>query len=149
MGKRRLGYPAEVPVKFSLTADGVGAMYASYGVLTGQELIDVDARIHEEVKRNPKIRYVLVDHTAVPEEKIDTGSLQAMATRTKETLDLMPDAIVAIVAPNDVLFGLSRMWQIQAEQPGLVSRITRTREEALAWLQEELEQRGLPFRLTE
>ena len=57
MGKRRLGYPAEVPVKFSLTADGVGAMYASYGVLTGQELIDVDARIHEEVKRRP--RYVV------------------------------------------------------------------------------------------
>lgn len=142
-------YPGQVAIEVSLTLDGIGAVYTSSGVLTGQDLLDADARVREEARRNPGFRYVFVDHSAIPEEKIDTESLQVLAERTSETLELIPAGMVAIAAPSDVLFGLSRMWETQAEQPGLVTFVARTRDEAVAWLKEKLSQRQLPFRLTE
>lgn len=136
-------------IEFSLAADGIGAEYTSSGVLTGQDLLDADERLREAVRCNSRIRYLLVDHSRVSEEEVDSASIRALARRTGETLELIPDGIVAIVAPNDVVFGLSRMWEIQAEQPGLLTFVARTREEAIAWLRRQLTRRQLPFRLSE
>ena len=102
-----------------------------------------------EVLRNTEIRYLLVDHSAIPEEKIDTASLRVLAERTDRYFELIPEGIVAIVAPNDVLFGLSRMWGMLAQQQGLVVQVMRTRGEAIAWLKDELTQRQLPCCLTD
>jgi hypothetical protein len=41
---------------------------------------------------------------------------------------------VAIVAPKDLAFGLSRMYEIYREQPQIALKVFRTREDALAWL---------------
>ena len=136
-------------IEVSLTDDGVGAVYRSFGVLTSQDLLDADERLHIEIIRNPELRYLLVDHSAIPEEKVDVESLRVLAERVGENLEIIPEGLIAIVAPNDILYGLSRMWEILAEQSGLTTRVTRTRAEAVAWLKDELGQRQLPFLLTE
>jgi hypothetical protein len=136
-------------IEVSLAADGVGAQFRSYGVLTSQDLLDANQRLHIEITRNPGLRYLLVDHSAIPEEKVDTASLRLLAERVSNNLEIIPEGFVAIVAPNDVLYGLSRMWETLAEQSTLTTRVMRTRAEAVAWLKEELAQRQLPFILTE
>jgi hypothetical protein len=136
-------------IEVSLTDDGVGAIYRSFGVLTSQDLLDADERLHIEIIRNPELRYLLVDHSAIPEEKVDVESLRVLAERVGENLEIIPEGLIAIVAPNDILYGLSRMWETLAEQSGLTTRVTRTRAEAVAWLKDELGQRQLPFLLTE
>jgi hypothetical protein len=40
----------------------------------------------------------------------------------------------AVVAPADVLFGLSQMGSVHTERVGVTSRVFRGRDEALAWL---------------
>ncbi len=136
-------------IEISPTADGIGVLYTSSGVLTGEELIAADARIREAVRHNPRICYLLVDHSEVSEERIDPASIRGLSEGTRETLGLIPDGIVAIAAPTEALFGLSRMWQILADQPKLVARVMRTRGEAISWLKGELERRNLPFILSE
>jgi hypothetical protein len=138
-----------VSIEFSLTADGIGVVYRSFGILTSQDLYDADERLHSEIKRNPGLRYLLVDHSAIPDEKVDTESLRVLAGRVGENLELIPEGLIAIVAPNDILYGLSRMWETLANQSALTTRVMRTRAEAVAWLEEELSQRQLPFLLTE
>ena len=135
-------------IEVSLTVDGFGVRYRSWDVLTGKDLIEAHERLREEVRRKPDIRYLFVDHSAVTRQTIDTGSLRILAERSHEVLDLLPDGIVAIVAPKDVLFGLSRMWEMLADQPVLVSHVARTPAEAVAWLREQLAQRQLPCSLT-
>jgi hypothetical protein len=105
--------------------------------------------LHIEIKRNPGLRYLLVDHSAIPEEKVDTASLRLLAERVSNNLEIIPEGFVAVVAPNDVLYGLSRVWETLAEQSALTTRVMRTRAEAVAWLKEELARRQLPFLLTE
>ena len=144
-----LRYLLWVTIEVDLTTDGFGVIYKSSDVLTGQDLLEADARLPEEIERNPEIRYLLVDHSAIPQAQVDSRSLQVLAQRAAGALEMVEHGIVAIAAPNDVLFGLSRMWQMQAEQPGLVAFVARTRAEAIAWLEQELAKNQLPFRLTE
>ena len=98
----------------------------------------------ERVSRSPDFRYLLVDHSEIPEESVDTASLETLAHRSIESVSL-----VAQVAPGDILFGLSRMWETMAEAPGLDTRVTRNGDEAVGWLAVQLGRSGLPFRLTE
>jgi hypothetical protein len=135
-------------IRFSLTADGIGVMYTSFGVLTGRDLIEADGRLHAEIERNPAFRYLLVDHSAVPEQKVDTESLKLLAARTEDNVGMIPEGLVAIVAPSDVLYGLSRLWAARAQHPKMVTEVTRKRETAIAWLEEQLTERQLPFRIS-
>jgi hypothetical protein len=137
-----------VGIRFSLTADGIGAVYTSSGVLTGRDLLEANERLRAELEANPAFRYLLVDHSAIPEENVETKSLKALAERTLDDLRKIPEGLVAIVAPSDVLFGLSRMWAMMAEHPNLAIEVTRKRETAIVWLEQQLTQRQLPFRLS-
>jgi hypothetical protein len=134
-------------IRVTPNADGVGIVYTSFGVLTGRDLLEANDLLHAELEANPAIRYLLVDHSAIPEEKVDATSLKALAKRTDDNLRTIPEGLVAIVAPSDVLFGLSRMWASMAEHPNLAVEVARTKETAIAWLEEQLTQRQLPFRL--
>ena len=134
-------------IQVSLTPDGIGVLFESSGVLTAQDLIGAHERLHVETRHNPGIRYLLVDHSAAPQEQIDSATLEELAQRASDVLEVVQEGIVAIVAPNDVLFGLSRMWESYVERTDLTTRVMRTRTEAAEWLREVLTGRGLPFRL--
>ena len=46
-----------------------------------------------------------------------------------------PNMILAIVAGQDIQFGLSRMWEAYVERVGWQTAVFRTRAEAELWLQ--------------
>ena len=138
-------YLPDVGIEVRQTVDGIGIVGTSVGLVSGQDLLDATARLREEVKGNPRIRYAVMDFSAIPEENIATESLRVLATQRIESVS---GIIVVVVAPSEVLFGLSRMWEMLAEREGLISRVVRTRAEAITWLQDELTQRVDPFRLT-
>ena len=135
-------------IQVSLATDRIGVIYTSSGVLTGRDLLWAHGRLQDELQSNSGIRYVLVDHSAVSDERGDTESLKQLAERTAPVLDQIEQGLVAIVAPNDVLFGLSRMWTAMAEDERMEVFVTRDRDDALRWLSEELGRRELPFQLT-
>ncbi len=141
-----LRYLPDVGIEVRQAVDGIGIVGTSVDLVSGQDLLDATARLREEVEGNPRIRYAVMDFSAIPEEKIATESLRVLATQRIESVS---GIIVVVVAPSEVLFGLSRMWEMLAEREGLISRVVRTRAEAITWLQDELTQRVDPFRLTE
>ena len=130
-----------MPVRVRSTDDGIGMVGEGVGVVSGRDLLDATARLFGAFGRNPAIRYAIMDLSALSEQKIDTPSLEELA----RPLEKMPSLVVAVVAPSQVLYGLGRMWQILAEQPNLVTRIVRTRAEAVTWIAEELGRAVSPF----
>jgi hypothetical protein len=135
-----------VGIEIRQTVDGIGIVGTSVGLVSGQDLLDATARLREEVEGNPRIRYAVMDFSAIPEESIDTESLRVLATQRIKSVS---GIFVVVVAPSEIFFGLSRMWQMLAEREGLISRVVRTRAKAITWLQDELTQQVDPFRLTE
>jgi len=63
--------------------------------------------------------------------------VRALANLTKQRLALCPGLLLAVVAPGDLLFGLSRMWQANLDEE-CRAMVFRTRTEAQAWIEGEL-----------
>jgi len=85
---------------------------------------------------------------APPSEKIallvDTTRSEVLGTRSPGQIRLVAQALApyseriggrcAIVATEDIHFGLSRMGSVYSESVGVETEVFRTEEEALVWL---------------
>jgi hypothetical protein len=74
----------------------------------------------------------------VSELRVSAAEAQTIADHNRMTATLAPNAVVAVIAPLDHAFGISRMWETLAESTGWTTRIFRDRTEALAWLRKQI-----------
>lgn len=64
---------------------------------------------------------------------LTTAEVRALARYAKSKLKT-PFSKVAIVAPDDLTFGLFRLHEVEREDRFLKQRVFRTKQDALAWL---------------
>ena len=75
---------------------------------------------------------------------VDVSRSESLATRPAEEIRRVAEFLgpyaeriggrVAVVAPSDVHFGLSRMGAVHSERVGVDAQVFRTTDEALRWL---------------
>ena len=129
-------------VKASIVAQGAGIVYWCYGVATSRELM----RANEAALANPEVLrgmcFGLVDQTDVTEFDYGTTELRLVAEQDRKVAEFVAQGfLVAVVAPTDVGFGYSRMWQSIAEVTGWETLVVRTRAEADAWIHKRAKQK--------
>ena len=120
------------------TPDGLGVLLRGEGVLTGAEIIAASAEHHRLEERARKLRYGFVDFSQVSELRATAAEVQAIADEDRKTAALNADIVVAVIAPLDHAFGVSRMWETLMDATGWTTRIFRDRDEALAWLRKQI-----------
>jgi len=84
-----------------------------------------------------KIPYVISDWSKVANISHSNEDVRTLARLTSERLEQFPATLFAVVAPNDLLFGLGRMWQTHLEKENR-ARVFRDRAAAEAWVKGEL-----------
>ena len=119
------------------TLDGLGVIHRGEGIVTGADVIAASADHHRLEDRARRLRYGIVDFTEVTELRVSAAEAQAIADEDRLTAALTPDVVVAVVAPQDHVFGMSRMWETLAESTGWTTRVFRDRAEAVGWLREQ------------
>lgn len=83
-------------------------------------------------------RYSLSDLSAVTDSDIPQRALVENAKMTKELLAIHPKGIFAVVAPQDIEFGLGRMWQAYTENQDDRVHIFKSRKAADRWIKQSL-----------
>jgi hypothetical protein len=68
-------------------------------------------------------------------DNLDSDKLRRIAQHGKSKLP--PHSKAAIIAPEDAVYGLSRMYEVYRENPHTINAAFRTEQEAIAWLQSE------------
>lgn len=116
-----------MPVSFWVDEQMGLFFYNCHGFVTGAELLGAPDRRRAEV---PGLYDIVVDLSRAVAVEITPPEMQELA-RTP-----MDPTRLAIVAPRPALFGLGRMFQINAEVTGSERQIEvfRTLEEAIRWL---------------
>jgi hypothetical protein len=104
------------------------------GVLTGQELIQTTRDLIEAGDAVRSVRFTLVLFDEVAKVDVNAEDVRRLVEVDKILMSLIPRSFIAIVAPKDELFGLSRMWEMMVGVPGWETRVFRSRPEADAWL---------------
>jgi hypothetical protein len=120
------------------TADGLGVLHRGEGVVNGADVVAASVEHHRLEERARRLRYGFVDFSQVTELRISAAEVEAIAGENRRTAALAPNVVVAVLAPMDHAFGLSRMWETFAEVTGWSTRVFRDRVEALAWLRERI-----------
>jgi len=127
-----------MPFFTQYTPDGLGVSHRGEGVVTGAEVIAAAAEHHRLEERARKLRYGFVDFSQVSELRVSAAEVQAIADEDRMTAALTPNAVVAVIAPLDHAFGVSRMWETLMDATKWTTRIFRDRDEALAWLRKQV-----------
>jgi len=108
------------------------------GAITGEELISANRSLVGEQCRG--LRYAVVDLSTVNEIRVSAADVRATVEDDKLLARIAaPEMLVAIAAPQDLGFGLARMWE------ALASRDTEWRisvfrsiTDANSWIQKSL-----------
>lgn len=115
--------------------NGIGSLIIGSGVITREEYVTVlKKHLTEDLDKFRKYRYNIADYTSASRVEVLAEDIRMIANLSKEAAKLNSEAIVARVAPIDLIFGLSRMAQVFLDETGWEIMVFRARDEAEAWI---------------
>ena len=108
-------------------------VYTAKGTISGQE---VKSAIKDFYEHGPITSNVLWDLTLAVLTDISSEDIRSISHVPRKSLELRKDGKTAIVAPDDLAYGLSRMYQSSPPPDNLPFEIQvfRETEEAHQWL---------------
>ncbi|MFC1670761.1 hypothetical protein ACFL20_10255 [Spirochaetota bacterium] len=103
------------------------------GVTAAEEIIDAIKNFY----KSENMLNVLWDLSKSNFDSLRPTDIESIVAIQSKYKDIRKGGKTAIVAPEDLHFGLSRMYQIQADlhKQSFKTRVSRTTEEAQQWLQ--------------
>ena len=116
-----------------------GIEIVASGTVTGSEIVAE----HEEIYNAENIirqRYQIIDRTNCTKYVVSDAEVQKIAEIDKQASKTNPNIIIAIVAPTDLQFGISRAWQAYVAESKFSTKIFRERESAEKWVKEEIKE---------
>ena len=113
---------------------GRGVFFVGSGTVTWSEVHAAKSALIGRQDLLPRITFVIVDLKDATELNMTPGEIRQLAHLDACFAHLIPDAVVAIVAPSDAVFGLARMWEVFVETSGWRTSVFRSSEEACAWV---------------
>ena len=131
--------------------NGLGVLVVARGDVTEQEYLDFYVPLLEGQKagqENPK--YSITDYSEAESVEISGAAITRVAELSADAGTVNPSCVAAIVATRDLIFGLTRMWQMQNPGSDANTMIFRDRGEAEAWIRAKVAEihgiEGLEFR---
>ncbi len=126
-----------MPVELKYFSDGYGIELVGSGVVTGEEIQDCNRVIYsgDMLLRQ---KYQLINLTDVEELVVSNTDITELAHQDIEASKTNPDIIIAVVAKDNLSFGLARMWEAHADKATFKTMVFRERREALAWIKEQM-----------
>ena len=102
-------------------------------------VIDSDMlhKFHEELYRyadNKIATYQLVDLSDVKDLNITSDDVQVTAYNDINYFEKLEKIFVAVFAPNNLSFGMARMWKSYSESPYLETYVFRDIDTAKNWI---------------
>jgi hypothetical protein len=129
-----------MPVEIKYVGDGDGIEMIGRGVVTGEEIYNANNVIYSG-NTLLKQKYQLADFINVEEFDVSNEDIVKIANQEIKASETNPNRIMAIVGKQDLIFGLSRMWEVHVSINTLETMVFREREKALAWIKKKLDER--------
>ena len=130
-----------MPVDLVELADGRGVAKIAREVVVGSDLRDaLRSLLHSE--HLGQYVFALADFAAAGRIDFTNADLRSFVTLDREIAKFTrPGWLVAVIAPQDAIYGMARQWQVFADDNGWETVVARNREEAEAWIIEHASKR--------
>lgn len=124
-------------INYSYLEDN-GIEFIGTEIVVFKEISDVNSEIYETPQKTKSITYQLWDLTNVQKFDLSSSDMQALAAQDQYAAEQNPGMLIAIVGEQDLIFGLSRMWEAYVDEAPLESHVFRSVKEARNWIREKL-----------
>ena len=127
-----------MPVKIVDLDNGRGNLISGAGTLTSKDYLKaLKKHLSQDTEKFKRYKYSLADFTNVTKvEEFPSDDIELVAHLCRQAARINSDPLVVIVADQDLLFGLSRMWEILMDETGWNIKVFRTRDAAETWIKE-------------
>ena len=126
--------------------DGAGVLHLGRGAVTGAEILAAESQKANVIDRLTKLKHVLIDFSEVTSLDVSSDDVQQLVSINKEEARLLQVVFVAVAAPSDLAYGISRMYAGYLQIPEWVIQVFRSRIEAENWLEQSLKKHPLAGR---
>lgn len=125
-----------MPARAVQLAGGLAAAIVCEGEVVEGELTQATRELLAwEDARLERLYGGIIDHSGATSFNVDSSKLEVVVSLDMQLAQRVRKGfLVAVAAPRDLQFGLSRMWQMLAEATGWEIMVLRDRQEAFAWL---------------
>jgi len=128
-----------MPIDLEFVFDGTGVIYCCDGQLTPQHFFDANDRVLASPDRLAKLRFAIIDLTSMKPLAFGPADMDRIVWQDRHIASYLPSGlIVALVSPQDIGFGLARMWEASIEGLDWETMAFRSRQEADAWIRAQL-----------
>ena len=127
-----------MPIRVNDLDNGLGFIFIGEGLITGEDIIDSNKIIFSSIERMKKIKYGLIDYSDITQFNVSSSEIGTIASQDKKASKYIPDGVLAVTAKKDLVFGLTRMWEMIVENYGIPweTMVFRSRPDAEAWIKE-------------
>ena len=124
---------------FKITKLEDGGLYIEHeGLVTIEENLAVRSEVlGSDPKNLNKIPYLVINYSNTENFSHTNDDVKNLAVSSQKFLAINPKLIIAFVVPQDLFFGMSRLWLTYSLELKRV-RLFRSREEAENWVKMEL-----------
>jgi len=119
---------------------GMGRRWVFRGVLSGKDLIARNEKILSS-KSYEGVRWLIIDETAVTSLDLSSEQIRTIKQQDDRLERVLPQLVTAVIVPSDLVYGMTRMWEMVTERPGWSVQAFRSAAEAEAWLREEVQRK--------
>ena len=131
-----------MPIEIKDCDGGIGNLIVGRMIVTDQEYIESLTRhLTQDKEKFSKYRYSLTDLTAATKLNISNETVNIIAQLCIEASKVNPNPIVAIVANDDLIYGLSRMYQSLVDMTEWETMVFRSRNESEEWIKERVREK--------
>ncbi len=125
-----------MPYETHFVDGGKGVLKLGHGLVTSADLLASSLQRSLDVERNRQrlIKYGLVDLSKTTELQVSIDTVHKLVEIDRKIAEYSPGCFVAVVAPDCLAFGMSRLWASFTKEIGWNAHVFRDRESALEWL---------------
>ena len=125
-----------MPVTIHDVCSGRGALMLCTGKVLGSEVFNAKLPLEKQTERVSQWRFAVLDHSEATSVDYSSSDIQHLLKQDKGFFaGMLADGfLIAIVSPQDHVFGISRMWQTMADQLHYEVLVARSREQADTWI---------------
>jgi hypothetical protein len=120
-------------------------LFRATGTVTGSEIIAINHWLYSELADQELARFQLWDFSAAAGIEVDIEKLREVARQDKQAAKSAP-LVIACVSPTDLVYGLSRMWQLLSDDTAIAANVFRDLPNAQAWMHAQLTSEGSALR---
>ena len=128
-----------MPIHVDYQGDGTLVHVEGGGTITGDEFLSFIRGLYVSEDRARRCRVALVDWSQVQRAVVTDEAIREAAAIQLRAARIVPrGAVVAVVAPQALIYSLSRLWEGYVEGTGWRTRVFQDRREAEQWVEREV-----------